>query len=67
MARKTYSLAVTADRCVRVKVGRYFESFGIDDKSRAKLIDCIWWALRTAGVPGVTHEQIDSDLSDMGE
>jgi len=45
-----YSVTLNADETITVKVGRYIETIGTQDKGSVELLDAVRWALITGGV-----------------
>lgn len=65
MARKTYSLHVTADGTVRVMVGRQREYIGITSKTKAELFDAVKYALISKDAY-VSDVRLTEDLYEIG-
>ena len=64
MASITYSLHVTGDNHIRVKVGRMREYISLEHKERDELRSCVAIALYSKGVP-VNKDRLANELYDL--
>jgi len=63
--RKTYSLVVTKDRTVRVKVGRQREYVSMDNKSKGELFEAVKYALLSKDA-FISEIRLIEDLRELG-
>lgn len=64
MAAITYSLHITGDRHIRVRVGRMREYISLDHKDRDELRSAVAIALYSKGVP-VNKDRLANELYDL--
>jgi len=64
MATLTYSLVITADRHLRVMVGRQREYLSLENKTRKQLFEAVKYALISKNVP-VNAEVLNMELDAM--
>lgn len=63
--KKTYSLVVTQDRTIRIKVGRQREYISIDNKTKEELFEAVKYALLSKEV-FVSNDRTIKDLHELG-
>ena len=60
----TYSLTLTKDRTIRIKVGKMREYVTVEHKNRKQLYDAVKFALLSKDVP-VNKDRLQHELDEM--